>query len=93
MRDSLSASATPGSPAADDLDGVLMAALVVSTLPAHREAALAQGRPLQAQLIQLEEHRVLQRTREREVKYKLHRKLWNVSKCAPLHEMSKSYPC
>lgn len=44
----------PRSPAADDLDGKLALALLVSALPAHREAALAQRRPAEAQLVVLE---------------------------------------
>lgn len=43
------------SPAAHDLDGVLVVALLVSALPAHGEAAFAQGRPTQTQLVVLEE--------------------------------------
>lgn len=42
------------SPAADDLDGVVTAALLVSALPAHGETALAQRRPVEAQLVVVE---------------------------------------
>lgn len=51
-------------PSADDFDGVLLAALPVSALPADREAALAQWSPLQAQLIVVKELGVLKKTEE-----------------------------
>lgn len=52
------------SPAADDLDSKLPLALLVSALPAHREAAFAQRRPAEAQLVVLEELRLLEKKRK-----------------------------
>lgn len=55
----------PRSPAADDLDGKLALALLVSALPAHGEAAFAQRRPAEAQLVVLEELGLLKKKRKR----------------------------
>lgn len=46
-------------PAAEDLDRELLAALALATAATHREAALAQRRLPQVQLVLLEEGRVL----------------------------------
>lgn len=51
------------SPAADDLDGVVATALLVSAFPAHREAALAQRRPAETQLIVVKELGLLHKKR------------------------------
>lgn len=51
-------------PSADDFHSVFLATLPVSALPADRKTALAQWRPLQAQLIMLKELRVLKKDRK-----------------------------